>query len=541
MSGLDFDYVIIGAGSAGSAVANRLSADPKNRVLLLEAGGEANHPFVRMPVGFLQALQNPRLAWHFLSEPEPHAGGRRFPVPRGKILGGSSSINGMVHFRGHPGDFDEWAALGCEGWDYKNVLPYFRRSEDHWSGGNEWRGRGGPISVKRVDTAGLMAEELRESAALCGYPHNPDYDGEDNEGCADVQIAIRNGERCGAALGYLSGIRKRPNLRIMTEAMVDRIVVENRRATGVAFTRHGRPQLAHAAREVILCAGTYGSPQLLMLSGIGPAAHLSSHGIAVLHHLPGVGQNLQEHVRLAHQYDAAPPHSFAKRLRFDQATISFLRWALTRSGPFANQIAAASILVRSQGGLDRPDLQIMSSPVRVDANLWFPGISKPTQDCFYNSICLLRPRSRGEVTLSDANPRSAPRIAFNLLSDPDDWARLKKGLAISRRIFSQGPIAQYVIDETMPGCRVEDDDALDAMKAELAGIVHHPVGTCAMGVDHAAVVDPQLRVRGIEGLRVADASIMPRLVGANTNAAAVMIGEKASDLVLGRTAAEIAA
>lgn len=530
---MDYDYVIVGAGTAGCVLANRLSADGRHSVLLLEAGGPDSHPLVRMPVGFLKALQKPHLTWGYESEPEPHLNGRRIPLPRGRLLGGSSSINGMFHIRGHRSDFDEWRDLGCEGWGYEDVLPYFRRSESNWRGAGRYHGGDGPLSINPIDTRHLLEDPLREAARRAGHAWTEDYDGDVQEGAARGDVAIdRRGRRSSSARAYLHPAMGRPNLTVITHAKAQRVIIESGRAAGVAYTHQGKTCEARARREVLLSGGAYNSPHLLLLSGVGPAADLAAQGITVQADLPGVGANLIEHPRMMLMYRASRPVTFMNQLRFDRATLSAIRWALFGKSPFATQICSSTILLRSNPQLDRPDIQLLCNPIRFDAGLWFPGLVKPKEHSFYITVCLLRQKSRGRVSLQSRDPGQAPRVQLNLFSDPRDLEAMRGGLRAARGIYAMSPQADLIDAETIPGPQVQTDAQIDASIRELGGITHHPVGTCAMGTGPMAVVDPQLRVRGIAGLRVVDASVMPTIPGGNTNAATVMIAEKAADMIL---------
>ena len=534
MSTAAFDYVIVGAGSAGCVLANRLSADPALRVLLVEAGGSDDRFLIKMPLGFLRALFNPALSWGYTSEPEPTLGGRSIWLPRGKVLGGSSSINGMFYMRGHSSDFDAWAALGCTGWSYADVLPYFKRMESSWRGANRWHGDRGPLQVMPIDTRLLHHQSLMDSAAAAGFATTDDIHGEVEEGFARGEITVDGrGRRASTARAYLRPALGRPNLQVVTRALVTRLLLDNGAAAGIEYRRDGAGVQVRATREVILSGGAFNSPQLLMLSGIGPGDELRAHGIEVNLDLPGVGRNLSEHARVPIDFATRGEISFLNELRADRVARSVLQWAVLGSGAFATQINSCNIVVRTDARLAQPDIQLMSNPVRMDAKIWWPLIGERQEHRMTADAVVLHPESRGIVKLRSADPADKPRIQLNALATDADMATARRGVRLARHIYSTPPQSELIDHEISPGPTVQSDSELDAYIRAKAGVTQHPVGTCSMGVGPQAVLDPELRVRGIARLRVVDASVMPTVPGGNTNAAVIMIAEKASDLILG--------
>ena len=530
-----YDYIVIGAGSAGCVVAARLTEDPNTSVLLVEAGSKDSHPYIHMPLGFLRAMLNPKYSWGYGSEPEPHLNDRRLMLPRGKVLGGSSSINGMFYMRGHPRDYDTWRQMGCEGWGYADVLPYFKRMETSWRGAGKYHGGDGPLQVQAIDTRRLLHDPLMQTAALAGYPVSDDLSGEHPEGFSKGEVTIdKRGRRSSAYRAYVHPAQRRPNLHLQTDALTTRVLIENGRACGVEFSHEGALHQVHAEREVVLAGGTYNSPQLLMLSGIGPAEQLHQHGITPIVDLPGVGKNLSEHPNVMMGFAAKEPVTFLKELRYDRAAIWAAQWALFGNGPFATQINSCNILLRTTPDVEQPDIQLMCNPVRMDANLWFPGLTRQLAHSFQVGVVILHPHSRGQVTLRSASPLDSPRVSLNLMASPAEFAMMRRGIREARRIYRSGPQGELTGEETIPGSTIDSDQELDDFIRRACSVTQHPVGTCSMGMGPDAVVDPQLKVIGIQGLRVADASIMPTVPGANTNASAIMVGEKAADLLLGR-------
>ena len=522
-----YDYIIIGAGSAGCVLAHRLSADPAVRVLLLEAGPRDWHPFIHMPAGVAKLVNRKGVNWDYSTEPEAELGGRRLWWPRGKVLGGSSSINAMCYIRGHRRDYDEWAHGGAAGWDWNAVLPYFRRAEGNVRGADALHGADGPLAVSDLRYTNPLSAVFLQAAQSAGHAANPDFNGERQEGVGYYQVTQRDGARCSAAAAYLAPIRQRRNLHVVTGARVGRIVIERGRASAVVYGAGGGAFCQSASREVLLCGGALNSPQLLMLSGVGPAAQLRAHGIAVEVDAPGVGENLQDHL------DVCTLQQSLQRVTYDRVSDLAVAWNyyVHRNGPGTSNIAEAGGFVRSRLAPDeRPDVQFHFVPALLDDH----GRRRLPGDGYTLHACFLRPRSRGRLALASANPGDKVRIEARYLSDPDgfDLKMMLECARLSREIFAQPAFAPYRGREIHPGEQVQDEAGLVEFIRRKAETVYHPVGTCRMGTDAAAVVDPELRVRGVEGLRVVDASVMPTLIGGNTNAPTIMIAERAADLIL---------
>jgi len=525
-----YDYIVVGAGSAGAAVANRLSADPRNKVLLLEAG-PASHPWSRVPIGYARLITNPAANWLYASEPEPSTNNRRLPVPRGKLLGGSSAINGMAFVRGQAQDFDTWAQMGNRGWSYAEVLPFFKRMESYDGGDDDYRGREGPIRVTDPPPNLPIFAALIEAARQAGIPHNPDYNGATQDGIAMSQASIASGRRMSTARCYLDPVRSRSNLHIETGALAETLLLENKRCTGVRYSVQGHPREARAGREVVVSAGSINSPQLLELSGIGQPERLRDLGIEVRHALPGVGENLRDHYAPRTRWAVgARGFTYNDRARGLGLVGQALRYALLRDGMLGMVAAPIRAFVRSREGLAAPDLLLGWVPMLTE-----PGPNGPKLSSQSGMTCYahpMRPESRGHIHITSSDPRKPPAINFNFLSSPVDAELTARAVRIARAVMTAPAMAGLQVTELAPGADQTSDDAIIDWVKRAAETTYHPVGTCKMGADPMAVVDAQLRVHGIEGLRVADASIMPTLTSGNTNAPSIMIGEKAADMVL---------
>lgn len=532
----EFDYIVVGSGSGGGVVASRLSEDPAVSVLVLEAGGADWNPVFHMGIGFYRN-KPAGLNWGFQSQPEADLGHRPVDLPQGRLLGGSSSINGKIYSRGHPVDYDEWRQRGCEGWSFGEVLPYFKRAEGSWRGNTTYHSGDGPVKTTPVRRKGLLQEPLLESARALGHEIVDDLDSEPFGGlCRLTDVTVGpGGRRSSTARAYLRPALKRPNLHLQLHAQATRIVVEDGRAVGIEYIRRGKTTIVRARKEIVLSSGVYNTARLLLLSGIGPADELRQIGIEPVRDLPGVGKNIADHASYMLGFETKERVTPLKELRFDRAGFHFLRWMLTGKGLFATQPLMGQGLFKTLPDLDRPDIQVFFNPVRRDAQIWFPGIRPEQPHRLEAGLILLRPYSRGTITLPSADYRDAPSVKLNLFSDQRDIDSMVRGVRFVREIYRTGPLKDLVKRETAPGDAAESDEAIIAAMRQGLYTVRHPVGSCRMGTDEMAVVDPQLRVRGIAGLRIADASVMPSIVGGNTNAPTIMIGEKAADMIRGRT------